>query len=166
MVNSPAIEKENKENKEAEREISAGVIIYRLTEEGPKFLIVYHRHGYWNFPKGKIENEERSWEAAVREIWEETGLKLRDLKFKKNFKAYERFAFTKQGKKIQKTVIFYLAETSQRNVRLLGDHEEGYGWFLFREAQKILGKYKDSQRILIQARNFIRRLKSPQKTTV
>lgn len=149
---------------ETEREISAGVIVFRRTEEGPKFLILYHGHNYWNFPKGKIESEERSWEAAVREVWEETGLRLRDLRFKKNFRAYENFTFRRQNKKIFKTVIFYLAETDKVGIKLQTGSEgrekhEGYGWFLFREAQKVLGKYKDSQRILISAKEFIRRFR-------
>jgi len=38
------------------REISAGIIIYRRTLKGPKFLLLYHGNNYWNFPKGKIEN--------------------------------------------------------------------------------------------------------------
>lgn len=144
-----------------EKEISAGIIIYRNTEEGPKFLILYHGHNYWNFAKGKIESEENSWEAACREIWEETGLRLKDLRFKKNFRALEKFTFRRQGKKIFKTVIFYLAETEKMAVKLPTEYagrekHEGYGWFLFKEAQQILGRYRDSQRILISAKEFIK----------
>ena len=63
------------------KEISAGIIIYRKTLEGVKFLLLYHGGGYWNFPKGKIEAEEKSFQAALREIREETGLIKQDLKF-------------------------------------------------------------------------------------
>jgi len=162
------------------REISAGVIVYRKTAKtrahAParqdfvhaksggdtaqtsaeiKFLILYHGRGYWNFPKGKIESEEKSWQAAVREIREETGLTLKDLRFKKNFRTYERFVFRRQKEKVFKIVIFYLAETRQPKIILSYEHQ-GYGWFTYAEAMKILGKYKDSQRVLTQANEFIR----------
>lgn len=136
------------------REISAGIIIYRKTQEGLKFLLVYHGGGYWNFPKGKIESEEKSFQTAVREIKEEVGLTLKDLKFKENFKATERFVFRRKGMEISKIVIFYLAETHQKHIRISREHD-GYGWFSYKEAMKILSKYKDSQKVLTQANNFL-----------
>ncbi|MBI4159683.1 NUDIX domain-containing protein [Candidatus Wolfebacteria bacterium] len=138
------------------REISAGIIIYRKTPRGIKFLILYHGNSYWNFAKGKIESEEKSWQTAVREIREETGLRISELKFKKNFKAYEKFSFWRGKERVLKIVIFYLAETKQPRVVLSHEHE-GYGWFTYREAMRILGKYKDSQRILTQANQIVER---------
>lgn len=135
------------------KEICAGIIIYKRTNEGLKFLFVYHGGGYWNFPKGKIEKEEKSFQAAIREIREEVGLTLKDLKFKENFKALERFVFRRKGTEISKIVIFYLAETNQRHIRISREHD-GYGWFTYKEAMKILSKYKDSQKVLTQANNF------------
>ncbi len=149
------------------KEISAGVIIYRrvpqrYSAEGrdkhPEltFLILYHGRGYWNFPKGKIESEEKSWEAAVREVREETGLKLGDLKFRKNFKAYEKFIFQRQKEKIFKIVIFYLAEGKRAEIRLSKEHD-GFGWFTYKEALKLLHKYHENQKVLTQAFEFIKR---------
>ncbi len=168
------------------KEISAGIIVYRKTSEGPKFLILYHGRGYWNFPKGKIENDiqenvegvlrgkEKSFQAAVRETKEETGLSRNDLKFNqlfnkssnfeledkkqdqsnKYFKVYEKFVFWKKSgnkiEKIFKIVILYLAETKKIDICLSNEHS-GYGWFTYKEAIKILSKYKDSQKILRQA---------------
>jgi 8-oxo-dGTP pyrophosphatase MutT (NUDIX family) len=140
------------------REISAGIIIYRKTAEGNKFLILYHGRGYWNFPKGKIESEEKSLQAAVREIREETELARNDLKIFNNFKAYEKFVFWRKTKdkpeKVFKIVIFYLAETKNPVIKISKEHD-GYGWFTYKEALKILSKYKDSQRVLTQANEFL-----------
>ncbi|MDP3015183.1 MAG: NUDIX domain-containing protein [bacterium] len=142
------------------KEISAGIIIYRKTEEGPKFLILYHRGSYWNFPKGKIESEEKSFQTASREIKEETGLNRSDLKFDQFFKAYEKFNFWRKTEekpqRVFKIVIFYLAETRRADIRLSKEHS-GYGWFTFREALKILSKHKDSQRVLRQAHEALRK---------
>ncbi len=143
------------------KEISAGIIIYRKTKEGQKFLILYHRGSYWNFPKGKIESEEKSFQTAVREVKEETGLSRHDLKFHDYFKAYEKFSFWRRAEtkkeKVFKTVIFYLAETKKSQIILSSGHEEGYCWFDYKEAMKILSKHKESQRVLTQAYDFLRK---------
>lgn len=147
------------------KEISAGIIIYRNTAEGPRFLILYHGKGYWNFPKGKIEHEERSFQTAIREIREETGLLRKDLKIFNNFKAYERFTFWRgagnQRTKIFKVVIFYLAETDKKIILISdpkeGQPHEGFGWFTYREAMRVLNKNKDSRKILDQAYSFLKK---------
>ncbi|MBI4993932.1 NUDIX domain-containing protein [Candidatus Wolfebacteria bacterium] len=140
------------------KEISAGIIIYRKTKEGIKFLLLYHGGDYWNFPKGKIEAEERSFQTAVREISEETGLLRKDLKFLSPFKVYEKFTFWRgrgaAKAKVFKIVIFYLAQTMNPIVRVSREHN-GYAWFSYKEAMKILNKYKDSQKVLTRAHEFI-----------
>jgi len=145
------------------REISAGIIIYRKTKEGLKFLLLYHGGGYWNFPKGKIEAEEKSLQAALREIREETGLTRNELKLLGPFKAYEKFNFLRgrgvAKTRVFKTVIFYLAETKRTWVKLSYEHD-GYAWFSFKEAIKILSKFKDSQRVLGQANDFLQGVKN------
>lgn len=143
-----------KKQEKIKREISAGIIVYRRTEEGPKFLILYHGHDYWNFPKGKIESEEKSLAAALRETKEETGLTSHDLRLVKNFKTYERFYFRRAGQAYFKIVIFYLAETGNSAVKVSKEHQ-GYGWFLYPEARRILGKYRDSQKVLKHAYDFL-----------
>ncbi len=136
--------------------ISAGIIIFRRTKDGVKYLLLYHGRGYWNFPKGKMEKEERSWQTALREIREETGLRSSELRFQPNFKTFERFTFGGKHNPIFKIVILYLAETSQARIRISeGGHEEGFGWFTAREAQRLLAKHKDSVAILRRAHAFL-----------
>lgn len=143
------------QEKKPKREITAGIIVYRKTPEGTKFLILYHRGSYWNFPKGKIESEERSLAAALRETREETGLGAQDLKIESGFKTYERFFFRRKGEGVFKIVILYLASTRNARVNISREHQ-GYGWFLFRDAKQILGKYRDSVRTLEKANEFLR----------
>lgn len=145
--------------KPMQREISAGLVVFRRTKEGPVFLILYNGGDYWNFPKGKIENEERSFEAAVRETGEETGLKIEDLRPLRNFRTEERFVFRRNSRTISKLIIFYVAESKKAVIRLAekthGERHQGYGWFSYREATRILGKYRESQRVLKEAYDFI-----------
>lgn len=139
-----------------EREISSGVIVFKKTSEGPRFLALYYGHNYWTFPRGKIEKEERSFEAALRETYEETGLSRGDLRFVDYFKTYENWTFTRNGKKVRKTVIFYLAETSQRTVKM-EKRCLGYGWFTASEIMKILlgSKNEENRKVIRRVSKFL-----------
>ena len=144
--------------------ISAGIIIFRKTRDGVKFLLLYRNHGYWNFPKGKLEASERSWQAAFREVQEETGLKPSELRIIENFKAYERFTFGREKNQVFKIVILYLAETKQPIVTVSHEHE-GYAWFTFADARKVLAKYPENVRILTTAYDFLRKNQPRSKST-
>jgi len=47
-----------------------------LTDQHGRVLIFERRDipGAWQFPQGGLENEENPIDAALREIWEETGI--------------------------------------------------------------------------------------------
>jgi 8-oxo-dGTP pyrophosphatase MutT (NUDIX family) len=129
------------------REVSAGIVIYRRTRDGPRFLLLYSGGTYWNFPKGKLGAGERSFRAALREVEEETGLSPRDLRFNERFRVRDHFTYVRNRRKIFKTVTYYLAETREPRVRVKvvpehheGERHEGYGWFLFRDAARMLSK--------------------------
>lgn len=129
---------------EEKREISAGMIIYRRTGEGPKFLLLYHGGSYWNFPKGKLVEGERNFSAALREVGEETGLDPKDLRLQ-TFKVEDHFTYVRDKQKIWKKVTYYLAETKKSEVKLKmvpphhqGERHEGYAWFVLRDALKVV----------------------------
>lgn len=61
--------------KRAEREVSAGGIVFRRDPDGTaRFLLIRDSYRHWGFPKGHLEEEESPAEAAMRETREETGL--------------------------------------------------------------------------------------------
>ena len=158
----------NKENF-VEKEISsAGVIVYMPTLEGSRFLLLHYGHNYWTFPRGKIEKGEESFDTALRETMEETGLVKADLIFFDNFKTQENWIFMKNGRKVHRVIIFYLAQTQKRNIKISDEHL-GFGWFTFREAQKIFqgDKHSENRKVIRQAFNFIggKNKKEEHKTT-
>jgi bis(5'-nucleosidyl)-tetraphosphatase len=142
------------------RQIVAGFIIFRKTEEGMKFLFLYRRGGYWNFPKGHFEKGEDAIRTALRETEEETGIKPSDLRIVPNFKTYVRFHFFHAGQKIHDTVILYLAESRQERVVVSPREHSGYAWFLYKDAIKMLGRYAGTKRALSQAYEFLHPRKS------
>ncbi len=152
------------------KEISAGIIIYRMSDEGPKFLLLYHRGRYWNFPKGKLNEGERNFSAALREVYEETGIGKRDLLFIEWFRVQDRFTFIKNKEKVFKTVSYYLAETDKITIRLPPDPEQqGYGWFLYRDALHMLihpnlkKNLKNAYDLIIRKKGLPHRQTNPQR---
>lgn len=53
---------------------SCGVIPYRNTSEGIRYLVLLQTNGFWSFPKGHMEPFESEEDTALRELKEETGL--------------------------------------------------------------------------------------------
>ena len=137
------------------REISAGFILYRKTKDGIKYLLLYHGSGYWNFPKGKLEENEKSFLAAVRELHEETGLRRNDLVFQDYFQTTDRYIYFRDRQRIFKIVTLYLAESRRSDIKVSSEHE-GYGWFAYPYSIKIL-KHQNLRNILKRANDFLNR---------
>ncbi|MGO1973036.1 MAG: NUDIX hydrolase [Propionibacteriaceae bacterium] len=57
---------------------AGGAVVTREGKRGTEVLVV-HRPGYrdWSLPKGKLDPDEHRAVAAVREVWEETGVRVR-----------------------------------------------------------------------------------------
>lgn len=153
------------------REISAGSIIFRRTKKGPRFLLLYRGGRTWGFPKGKRGEGEGNFRTALREIYEETGLRSGELRFGAWFKVQDRFIFTRERQKVFKTVTYYLAETRVSRVRLplqnegeKGEPHEGYGWFLYRDALYVL-RHESLRKNLQKAYELITKGKSDRRPT-
>ncbi len=58
-----------------ERILAAGAVLWRHGAKGPEVALVHRpRYDDWSFPKGKFKKGEHPVHAAVREVWEETGV--------------------------------------------------------------------------------------------
>lgn len=144
---------------------SAGAVIFYRSSEGQiEYLLLNHGESqkksdiaYWNFPKGGVEKGESGIETAKREVWEETG--LFNLAFLPKFKVVGRYFCrgTKPanlGKLILKTVIFYLAQTENKGVKISDEHIN-YEWLSFEQARERMKMFKGCQKVLIKADKFL-----------
>lgn len=59
---------------------AAGIVVVKIFDDIPKVLILKKYDGSWDITKGKIDEGELSFEAALRETEEEAG--INDLDFK------------------------------------------------------------------------------------
>jgi 8-oxo-dGTP pyrophosphatase MutT (NUDIX family) len=90
-------------------EHSAGGLVFQRTPNGLVVLLILDGHGNWGFPKGHLEDDEKSVEAAKREIAEETG--IGDLGLISALDTIDWY-FRKHGKPARKICDLYLFETS------------------------------------------------------
>jgi 8-oxo-dGTP pyrophosphatase MutT (NUDIX family) len=90
--------------------LSAGVVIVRETPGGPRFLLL-RAYRNWDFPKGRVEDGEEPFAAAVREVAEETGLD--DLEFRWGTDYRETVPYARN-----KIARYYLAVTRTERIAL------------------------------------------------
>ncbi len=132
-------------------ERSAGAVIFRKETDVTEYLLLHYQSGHWDFPKGHIEKEEKEVDTVKREVEEETGLK--DLKIIEDLKEQIKYFFKLKGQSIFKTVIFYLAETKTKEVKISWEHI-GYKWLPYEEAIEQL-TFKNAKDVLKKAHNFL-----------
>ena len=129
----------------------AGVITYKEKEAQREYLILHYLSGHWDFPKGKLESGETLIEAAHRELAEETNLQAAILS---GFEESLSYVFKEKGQFIEKTVIFFVGQTDQEDVRLSREHV-GYLWLAYEQAYSKL-TYKNAKEVLNKAENFLK----------
>ena len=115
---------------------AAGAVVFRRIERGVR-LLVLRAFRNWDFPKGMVEPGESDFDAARREVTEETG--LADLDFPFGDANCETLPYA-----LGKVARYYIAETGEAAIVLpvspeLGrpEHHE-WRWVSFDEAEELL----------------------------
>ena len=132
-------------------ETSAGIVLFR--KEGPKklFLLLHYPSGHWDFVKGKMEKGETTHETAIRETGEETG--ITDIVFVENFEEWIEYNFKYQGELVQKKVVFFLAETKMKEVKISHEHS-GYTWIDYNTAMEKT-TFDNARTVLTKAKKLL-----------
>ena len=103
-------------------ETSCGIVLVNYD----LILILQYPQGHWDLPKGHIEEKDTNHkETALRELKEETGISK--ISWVDGFSKNTEYSFMKKGKKINKTVWWLLAKTSEIEVNLSREHQN-YMW--------------------------------------
>ena len=137
-------------------ERSAGAVVFYENPSGnPEraFLVLHYPAGHWDFPKGAVEKGESEEQAAKREIWEETGLRINN--FLPNFRRVIEYHYRRSKGLSHKQVIFFLAHSDKTDVKISYEHS-GYEWLSFEQS---LGRltFDNARNILRDANVFLSR---------
>lgn len=103
------------------RRRSAGYVPYRLTADGPEFLLLYNLFfEQWQFPRGGVEPGESDMEAARREFAEETSMPV--VRVHEDCCTKLHYVAVIRDYEIERTVVYFLAEIAAAEIRL--GHED------------------------------------------
>ena len=139
--------------------VSAGGLVYRRLQGGVQVVLAGRRRlggeMVWSMPKGRVEMGESTREAALREVYEETGIsgeieaELGDIRY-----SYATHGSRSRRRRVSKQVYFFL-------MRALGgcfadrDAEmDAVQWFPIEAAESTI-TYEDERALLRRARALI-----------
>ncbi|MCX6772332.1 MAG: NUDIX domain-containing protein [Candidatus Micrarchaeota archaeon] len=126
------------------QEKSCGIVVFREEAGVRLYLILRYTERHWDLPKGHVEKNETEEETARRETEEETG--ITDLKFLPGFHHTISYTFKRAGKNIPKDVVFFLAKTGEKEVKLSDEHI-GFVWLPYQEALRRI-TYSNARSVL------------------
>lgn len=126
-------------------EVSAGgVVIF-----GNTVLLLKKFNGDWVLPKGRIEKGEDIRDAALREVFEESGVKAEIIKY--TGMVHYTYKSVKENETVYKTVHWYLMETN--SMESVPQKKEGFieATFVHIDRATDLVKYDDEREIIKKA---------------
>ena len=130
---------------------SAGIVLFRNDSSKSEFLLLNYPQGHWDFVKGKVEKNETPHETAIRETKEETG--ITNIEFIDGFEESVEYDFRFKKEDIHKKVIFFLAKTDEKNIKLSHEHKD-YLWLEYNDALKNT-TFENAKNVLTKANEFL-----------
>ena len=121
-------------------ETAGGIVLNNNNE----VLIVAQKHNVWSLPKGHIEKNENTLEAAKREIKEESG--VTQLKLIKELGHYSRYKISKSGeddKSELKTIYLFLFTTTETDLKPEDPDNPDAKWIAIPDVPSYLTHAKD-----------------------
>ena len=130
-------------------ESSCGAVVYRDIKGEIRYLLIKNRRSsHWGFPKGHIEQGETKQETAVREVLEETGIRVKLLD------GFECVSKYKIQNKIEKTVSIFVGTTQDTHTSIQTEEIEDYIWLSYDRALSLL-KFENDKNIITSAHEFL-----------
>jgi 8-oxo-dGTP diphosphatase len=143
-------------NVATELQISAGGVAFRKRGKMVEIVIVsVGEHNRWQLPKGLVDKDETSAEAALREVREEAGIEtyMIDLIDKVEYWYYSK----RKGKRIRfhKFVYFYLLRYRSGNTEDHDDEVKEARWVNIDTSQHML-TFKSEKEMVARAKEMIK----------
>ena len=134
-------------------EKSCGAVVFTRESGEIRFVLVRPRSGQYSFPKGHVEKGESEKQTALREIWEETGLRPVILD---GFRDSESYELPKKPGCV-KEVVYFLAEYSGQKFDPQDTDAVAAELFDYEDALDMLPT-ENRRGVLIRAKAFLDRL--------
>ena len=133
-------------------EKSCGAVVFTIADGQIKYLLVQGLGGIYGFPKGHVEAGETETQTALREVFEETHVRISLLD---GFRTVAEYALPNKPSTI-KQVVFFLGE--YRDQEVIHQKEELLGTCLatYEQALSML-RFDDYKQILTQANDILLR---------
>jgi 8-oxo-dGTP pyrophosphatase MutT (NUDIX family) len=112
-----------------------------------------YRHGRWDFPRGHVEKGESELQAAVRELQEEIGVRVK--RFIPGFREVVGWDYTSgvTGDRMHKEVVHFLVRLRHKQVRR-SDEDLDMRWLPYLQALR-LPMWPHVNHVLKKANSFI-----------
>lgn len=131
-------------------EKSCGSVLYRIQDEFRVLVIKQARNNNWSFPKGHVEDGETEQETAIREVFEEVGIKVSLIDgFRETINYNPRAG-------INKDVVYFVADSKLQAVKLQKEEVSDYKWLRPAQAFKTL-TFKNDKDVLKKALDFLKK---------
>ncbi len=119
--------------KEGQLRVGCSATIFDETRE--KVLLTQRMdNGRWCLPGGHMESGESAAEACEREVWEETGLKVRATRLLGVYSNPDQLVIYKDGNKAFFVVLNFEAQVLEGELGL-SDETTAFGWFSLEEME-------------------------------
>lgn len=116
-------------------------------------LLVRHKKGHWSFPKGHSKDGESSFDTAIRELHEETG--IADCTILPGISFSDTYMFTDEaGDTVNKTVTYYLGVVHDPRVDVHDDGVDEAQWLDPTSAEG-MASYDSDKRIIDNVQKYL-----------
>ena len=149
------MDKITNQNQQTPDEKSCGVVLFRKKEPNDptrEYLILHYPSGHFDLAKGHVEDfDESEYETAARELEEETG--ITNIEFSPDFREEIHYRYRKKGQPSLKQVVFFLAETEEKEVTISHEHQ-GFVWLEFAAAKEKL-TFDNAKNLVVKAEQHL-----------
>ena len=134
-------------------EKSCGAVVFTKMDGEIKYLLISNLQGIYGFPKGHVEGKETETETALREVYEETNLRIELIH---GFRTTDEH-FIPEKKDTVKQITYFLGVFENQDVIYQKEELSGACLVGFEEAMGLF-QFESSRRILTEANKYLKKI--------